>query len=156
MPRKQDRKATVAKDSKALHTVKLSKSKKVSAKSDKEAIKHVKEDLRKLDSRPDISKIYIGKTSAPTGSVSAAYKAMKTRLDEAKDEMGTTDMKLQYVTKSDRYINNAEKELIEYNDKRTKKAANERGGGGGAPTDQPYKILYTAFKTKSKGKKSSS
>ena len=149
MPRK---KAPVRNDSKALHTVRLSKSTKVSAKSDKAAIKRVKEDLRKLDSRPDTSKIYIGKTSAPTGSVSAAYKAMKTRVDETKDKMGITDMKLQYITTSDRYINNAEKELIKYNDKRTKKAANQRGGGGGAPTDQPHNVLYTAFK-KGKGKK---
>ena len=147
------KKATVRNDSKALYAVRLSKSTKVSAKSDRAAIKRIKEDLRKLASRPDISNIYIGKTSAPTGSVSAAYKAMKTRVDKTKDEMGITDMKLQYITKSDCYIDNAKKKLIKYNNKRTKKAANQKGGGGGACTDQPYKALYIAYKTKGKGKK---
>ena len=147
------KKATVRKGSKALHTVRLSKSTKVYAKSDKAAISRIKQDLRRSGSRPGTSKIYIGKTSAPTGSVSAAYKAMKTRVDKTKHKMGITDMKLQYITKSDSHINNAEKKLIKYNDKRTKKAANQIGGGGGAPTDQPYKILYTATKTKGKGKK---
>ena len=150
---KMGRKSTVRKDTKASHTVTLSKSNKVYGRSDKAPINRVKRDLRKLDSRPGVSKIYIGKTSAPTGSVSAAYKAMKTRVDETKHKMGITDMKLQYITKSDRRVNNAEKKLIDYNEKRTKKAANQRGGGGGAPTDQPYKVLYTAFKTKGKGKK---
>lgn len=143
---------TVRNDSEGLHTVRLSKSRKVSARSDEAAIERIKRNLRKMSKDPDISDIYIGKTSAPTGSDSAAYKAMKTRYDENKDEMGITNMNLQYITKSDRYIDNAEKKLIEYN-KRTKKAANERGGGGGAPTDQPYKILYIGYKTKGKGKK---
>ena len=146
------KKATAPKDMKC-HTVTLSKSNKVYAKSDKAPIHRVKQDLRKLHGRPDVSKIYVGKTSAPTRSVSAANKAMKTRFDETKDKMGITDIKLQYITKSKPYINNAEKKLIEYNDKQSKKAANQRGGGGGAPTDQPYKILYIAFKRKGKCQK---
>ena len=94
---------------------------------------------------------YIGKTSAPSNSTDAAYKAMDTRYDNTKEEIGITNMKLQYITTSDRYINNVERGVIEYSNKldehhNTDKTANDRAGGGGAPTNQPYKMLYVAYK----------
>ena len=132
--------------------IKLSKNNKVHATNDKILINRVKQDIRRWQGRRDTSKIYIGKTSAPTGSISAANKAMKSRVDKTKKKMGTTDMKLLYITKSNTKINNAEKKLIDYNDRRPKKAGNRVGGGGGAPTGQPYKVLYAAVTKKGKGR----
>ena len=131
--------------------IELSKNNKVHATNDKALINRAKQDLRRWQDRRDTSKIYIGKTSAPTGGVSAAYKAMKGRVDKTK-KMGTTDMKLLYINKSDSYIKNAEKKPIDYNERRPKKAGNQTGGRGGAPTDQPYKVLYAAVTRKGKGR----
>ena len=133
-------------------SVRLGKINKVHAKNDKALVARVKPDLRRWHKRRDISDIYIGQTSASTGSVSAANKAMKTRIDKRKHKMGTTDMKLLDITKSSRYADNAERKLIDYNKKQSKKAANQRGGGGGAPTDQPYHVVYAALTKKGKGK----
>ena len=129
----------------------LGRTNKVFATTDEDAIERGKQNIRRLHNDPDVTEIYIGKTSAPSKSTDAAYKAMETRYDKTKEELGITNMKLQYITTSDRYINNAERELIEYSNKRderynTDKTANDRGGGGGAPTNQPYKMLYVAYK----------
>ena len=143
---------TVRRDVKPTQSVRLSKINKVHAKNDKVLIDRVKPDLRRWHKSRDIKSIYIGQTSASTGNVSAANKAMKTRIDKRKHEMGTTEMKLLDITKSSRYADNAERELIAYNKKQSKKAANQRGGGGGAPTDQPHHVVYAALTKKGKGK----
>ena len=125
--------------------VQLSSIYQVTANSVNEMLDHVRPNIRRWHNDPKITHIYIGKTSARSNSTDAAYDGIETRIDDAIDRMGATNMKLLYITSSADYIDTAERELIDYNLKQSGKARNERGGGGGAPTEQPYHVLYAAL-----------
>ena len=96
--------------------------------------------------RKDITKVYIGKTSTTKKSVNAAYDAMQTRVDGYKRGLKITDMKLLQIG-SARNVDQAERKLVRYNMSQGRKARNQTGGGGGAPTAGRYHVLYAALKT---------
>ena len=111
-------------------------------------IKRVKDDIRNWHKDEDIFAIYIGKTS--TNTKADAYAAMNSRNDKTKADLGINEMVLLYLTKSKKRINQAERELIEYNQKQGKKCGNDVGGGGGAPADKQWHVLYAALGKKRK------
>ena len=96
--------------------------------------------------RKDITKIYIGKTSTTKKSINAAYDAMQTRVDSYKRELNITDMKLLHIG-SPRNVDHFERKLVRYNMNQGRKARNQTGGGGGAPTEGRHHVLYAALKT---------
>lgn len=96
--------------------------------------------------RNDITKIYIGKTSTTKKSINAAYDAMQTRVDGYKRELKITDMKLLHIG-SPRNVDKFERKLVRYNMNQGRKARNQTGGGGGAPTGGRQYVLYAALKT---------
>lgn len=100
--------------------------------------------------RKDITKIYIGKNRKTKKSINAAYDAMQTRVDGYKRGLKITDMKLLHIG-SARNVDQAERQLVRYNMSQGRKARNQTGGGGGAPTEGRHHVLYAALKTTKRG-----